>query len=206
MKLAFDILGNDKWTAGGIYLRNLFLALNSLKEDRPEIFLVSRGKRIVKKEVLKFLGIKTLLYGCLEDEGSINENGNNDKSLREIDPAFEQCLIDNKIDVFIGSPYAHNLKNIPTISILADFQHIYFPEFFSEQEIEDRNRYFLEAAKKSSAIILPGGSSLEDFANIFPDFANKARVFHPIAVISEQIFQSDSSYVLSKYKLPKLFF
>jgi glycosyltransferase involved in cell wall biosynthesis len=79
----------------------------------------------------------------------------------------------NKIDILL--PSINPLKNqkIPWIGYLYDYQHAYYPEFFSKEEIASRNIQFKRMLSEASHVIVNAKSVLDDIKKYNPEHQAK---------------------------------
>lgn len=102
-------------------------------------------------------------------------------------------------------PIEH-LINCRSVNYIFDFQHKYYPEFFSKDDIIYRDRMFSEIIKTSKAILVNARSVSDDIAKYYPSC--KARVYSlPFAAApSENWFDDGGVDVVSKYNLNSEYF
>jgi glycosyltransferase involved in cell wall biosynthesis len=95
--------------------------------------------------------------------------------------------------------------NISVFCYLFDCQHKYFPEYFPDDEIKNRDLYFLKMIKTYSKIIVVANSVKSDLVKFYD--ANPDQIYNlPFAPILNSIYLKNNIQCLKKYNLPKRFF
>lgn len=87
------------------------------------------------------------------------------------------------------------LKNLPGVKLLgimpiswiADFQHNYFPEFFSRQETAQRNSNFKQMAEASNPLVVSSEAAREDLLRFYRAGRKNVHVVHFVSDIGEEI-------------------
>lgn len=95
---------------------------------------------------------------------------------------------------------------IPWIGYIVDFQHKYYPEFFTNKGYKRRDFLFEEIIKYSNSIIVNSETIKDDVAHFYPNF--KQKVFSlPFAPSPNADLLEEIEHGLnSKYNLPKRYF
>ena len=211
LRIAFAHIPGEGWSAGTYYLKNLFYALRSLSaEIQPEIVLLVRKNTAPEEydelapyadEVLQQPGVERRAF-LVELITSI---GKRLGIVSEKENPLSVFLKRHGVDVFfsLGAPPANFL--LPFLSWIPDFQHLHYPEFFSEQEIKSRDTSFECSARSATRVILSSNSALEDFKEFAPWAVKKARVLSFVAQISDDIYQENPEAVCRKYNIPERF-
>lgn len=209
LRIAFAHIPGEGWSAGTYYLKNLFYALRSLSvEIQPEIVLLIRKNTAPEEydelapyvdEVLQQPSVARkaffveLITNVGKRLGIVPEKGN----------PVSDLLKRQGVDVFftLGAPPPNFL--LPFLSWIPDFQHLHYPEFFSEQEITRRNVSFKCSARSATRVILSSNSSLKDFKEFAPWALDKARVLPFVAQVPAEVYDNSPESICSKYNLPE---
>lgn len=95
---------------------------------------------------------------------------------------------------------------VPWVGYLADFQHRYFPQFFSDDERAERDRYFERMLTSAEAVIVNSMHAASDIDRFHPK--HPTRIFSlPFAPpFRGDIIAEPSSPILSLYKIPEKYF
>lgn len=89
---------------------------------------------------------------------------------------------------------------------IPDFQHLYFPKYFSKKECRRRDWLFRMMARRSSLVVLSSRSAEEDFLKFIPAAWKKSRVLSFRTVPPNDWFDLDPMSVQQQYGLPDKFF
>lgn len=194
----------DSWTGGVVYTQNLVRAISSLPVEERNQLKLSVGVQASNLKLVESLS-------------------------RFIDQVYAKSFLDRaylKISKVIADNVSFiplNLLNInkfdfvyPDIAGLRcpyrwggciyDFQHYHFPHFFSQDEIESRNRINQRIAEAAPVIILISQIVQEDFNYLYPEAASRSTVIHPITCSEPEWFQLEPKVIQEKYGLPNYFF
>jgi len=113
---------------------------------------------------------------------------------------FKNCVI---IPTFI--PLEPDVQ-VPWVGYLYDFQHKYYPDFFSNEEIIRRDYEFSQMLTKARAVIVNASEVKKDIKKFYPQA--KCRVFNlPFSAAPiESWFEPASANFMQKYMLPQKYF
>jgi glycosyltransferase involved in cell wall biosynthesis len=89
---------------------------------------------------------------------------------------------------------------------IADFQHKYLPDFYSEHEIAFRDRSFRRLSNGSSPVVLSSESAKSDLKRFFPLHTRPSRVLSFRVHIPEAWVESALHGTVQKYNLPNKYF
>jgi glycosyltransferase involved in cell wall biosynthesis len=211
-RVAFSNLSHLDWTAGAHYLRNLFIALHSLGDERPQIDLL-------------------VCSGATPDSYS-RVDGLQDRILeapRAPEPSFlerQKARVERRLGVYRepASPLLPYLKSegvqtvfvtstdygsdfdLPLLSWIPDFQYVHLPEMFGDAEVDRRNREVMRISAHAARVVLSSEDALRDLRSVSPSGAERARVMHFVAQVPESAYEGDPTGVCSEYHLPERFF
>lgn len=198
IKVAFLFQASENWLGGLNYYKNLFFAISRIKKPIIEPYILKpksdNAKILLDIDNVKILK-KNLKYRFLKIFSKIFKN------------KFNPLIIANQIDV-ISHVYSKDC-NVPTISWIPDFQHLHLPEMFTENETKERDNEYLEIAQNSKLVILSSNDALNDFKNFAPEYADKGRVLHFVAIPDADAYKNIGNLeeqIKSKFKLPEKYF
>lgn len=209
------ILNEDRrWVGGTQYITNIILALAQLPaETRTAFDICLIGSHSSDSNLNG--QIRQHLSNTYHQEADLPprtlQNRIRWKFRRKLfglhDPAFDDFLKQAKID-FIYPYYTLGKITFPYRSAawIYDFQHKHLPQFFTQQEIEDRDREFARIAYNAPTIVLSSETAASEFQNFFPEAAHKSRVLPFRVPPLPTWYEADPSQIQSKYFLPDRFF
>ncbi|MCL2051996.1 MAG: glycosyltransferase [Lachnospiraceae bacterium] len=102
---------------------------------------------------------------------------------------------------FINLKFLKYMKITP-ISWIYDFQHLYYPTYFSEKEIRRRNLLFSKIANDNNPLIVSSNCAKNDLLNYFNPSRQKLYVVHFISYIENELNKltlSREGEILQKY-------
>ncbi len=193
--------GNSNWMGGSLYTQNLVRAISCLPvEERSKI----------KLSVACLSSQLTLLEPVLPEIDKVYISG---KIYLKICHALAQRLIFipsqtfNPLEIdFLYPTYVGTKSPYQWGAWIPDFQHHYFPDFFSEQEIKRRNIIHKKMANNASVVILSSKMAQSDFHNLYPEAASRTKVMNFVSYLKPEFFASNPQSVQKEYKLPDRFF
>lgn len=199
---------SKEWMGGLNYFKNLLFALDTIRTKELEIF-VFVGKKTDVDIKNMFKKYATVIEDSLFDRKSIkwffSKIGFN---IFKSHFFLEKLL--NKYDLEILShSFTTKIRNIKTINWIPDFQHIHLPNMFSKEDIEKRNKSFMDIIKHSDAIVVSSNDAMKDLVNFAPSYKSKAKVLHFVSQPHESYYKFDKNNqnkLNEKYKLKDDFF
>jgi len=208
-RIAFRDLASAEWAAGENYLFNLFTAVRKVGKDDVQLILLSysdtpRGAREEEKPFDQVLIIPDpsqaqyfrLSYRAI-DKIKQAVGLENDLSAR---------LRKHKVDALFTSLNGLGTNfRLPSLLWMPDFQSLYLPENFTEQEKLGIRTLLHTEGGKATRLIVSSNATFHHLEQHFPNLANKARILRFATVIPERVFRDDPSLVCAMYHLPERF-
>jgi glycosyltransferase involved in cell wall biosynthesis len=198
---------DENWIGGTYYILNLISALASLPEERkPFITILSKNK--TDFDAAKKTGYPYLVYqNPLDYKRNIGEAVINKLvkyfTKRDI---IDKRISQKKIDVLFpanNDPCFNRIKNM--LYWFPDFQHIIYPNFFKEGELDTRNAVIKEIANSSLPLLLSSQAAWRDWESLSLDTSCKVHVV-PFAVTHPSIGDLDIGELLKEFKIEKDYF
>ena len=190
IKIGFLINFNTlKWLGGTYVIKNLIHCINTFSKKEIIPVLIVK-KKLSKKEIKEFKNIKLIKTNFFHNQNLIKKIyhklliilfGKSDY--------YENFFIKNKIDVLShinvmsNSIFLGNKSTIKSLSFIADFQHIHYPENFSFKNILMRNLNIRMSALHSSKIILSSFDAKKDLKNI-------SKIAYKKSAVNQVIFKA----------------
>ena len=213
VRIALIMQGGRAWAGGSEYIKNIVLALASLPPETQSTFTVKLiCSKAIESELLKPLTpfLESIHY--LEDQKPFTiPNRLLWKAQRILfrseSSRFETFLDSLGVDFvyphFAASPKQHSYRSCPWIP---DFQHKYLPDFFSLEEILQRDRAFSRMSELSNTVVVSSETAKSDFYKFFPNSKSKVEVLRFKTVLPKKYYSEDSVVIQHKYNLPDRFF
>lgn len=223
MKITINTDGFNEWGGGVDFIKYLLLIL-STKDDVFTDIIVPKDDfaSLFRKNVFPIKnGIKSLGKGKFPrwvkkdgfDEGYYHNafSGLVDKSKLTFINSNSNSYFDYhaKSDNDIIFPCmrvpTNSVFDSPWIGYIYDFQHCYYPSFFSVREIKKRELYFRGMLSSANNIIVNANSVIADAKNFIGDFSADLHAL-PFSPCPQQIWLDDNSNLVDKYAINKDYF
>ena len=176
IRVAF-ILGftDADWMGGLNYFRNLLTALTALPDRKIEP-VVFTGKKYDPDLLANFSFLPVVHSSLFDRWHPLWIIRSACRQLIHSDVVLEFLLLKHNVTILSHSLSMRALSHIPQMGWIPDFQHIHLPEYFTEQEVEYRNRTFNALAKKCETILVSSYAARQDFISFSPEYEDKIRV------------------------------
>lgn len=204
MKIAFAPMGDERWMAGEVIVRNILLSVRELNNPSVTMSIVSGDVRTIRE---KYQTADEFI--CYTKPNRYNLRWAGDQIAKRVmgtNPSLERLLKQNQVDVFFGSCLSFAHRGVATLSWMPDFQHVHMPDMFSPEECAARDEAFERAARVSTRVILLSRAVQDDFRARLPQYVAKTRVLSPVTRVPSKIYDDDPRNVLATYHLPEKFF
>jgi len=214
LRIGLIMQGGKDWIGGTQYIKNIIYALGSLPIEVRKTFEICLicSKSFDSEEYNQISGCLDDVYyfeSELEDFNLLNRI--RWKIIRifykQAYPRFDEFIKRRKID-FLYPYFANNKKptSYKSAAWIPDFQHKYLTDFFSQEEIEQRDRSISLIASQASTIVLSSVAAELDFHKFFPDGKNKSKVLSFKTSIPNEYYDLNPIDTQKKYNLPERFF
>jgi len=202
-KLGIKFEYNDQWIGGTYYFLNLIHVLKNIKiDDQPVIVIFSKVadfNYVLEQTKYKFLEFIDLEKSDLTISKRI---------FNRIYRQFCNCVyfkkkFTGKLDVLLlmkWNDYFINVSKENCVFWIPDFQHKYFPGFYSEQglsKIEENIKWISLNAKK---VIFSSADALKDWNRHYPNYKGKNQIIR-FTVTHPEYVSIDSKVVRNKFSI-----
>jgi glycosyltransferase involved in cell wall biosynthesis len=207
IKLGLIFSYDEGWIGGTYYILNLINAFNTLPvEKKPEIIILSNKTEdflIAKKSGYIFLNyinpynLKKNLFEKIISLVFILFLKNN---------IYDKFLLKNKIDfLFPANNYSiyDLIKN--KLYWIPDFQHIYFPDYFSKNDIKKRNDVIKKISHSKKTLILSSNTAKKHWNKIVTNNSCNVLVI-PFAVTHPDIKSICIKSILLEFSISEKYF
>lgn len=194
----------DSWTGGVVYTQNLVRAIASLPVEKRNQIKLSVG---VQASNLKLV---EPISRFIDQVYPINFWHRAYLKISKLIADKASFIPPNILNInkfnFVYPDLAGLRCPYPWGGCIYDFQHYHLPQFFSQEEIESRNKIAQRIAEAAPVIILISQIVQEDFNYLYPEAASRSTVMHPITCSEPEWFQLEPKVTQEKYGLPDYFF
>jgi glycosyltransferase involved in cell wall biosynthesis len=198
------ILNPGDWSGGRNYLRNLFVAIRTLPEN-PITPVIFTGKRQGDASV-DFPGVEVI-------RSSLLDRNSPSWLLRRIiakttaqDSVLQALLQRHGVSILSHSLHLGRQTALKTIGWIPDFQHIHLPEFFSTEDLRQRDRDYMKLCELCDKIIVSSGCVASDLQAFAPAYAHKAELLRFVASPSPLAHSATLSDLQKTYSFNKPYF
>lgn len=199
-------IGGLHWIAGVNYVVNLMLALNNLpEEERAKVYLIELAdsdlglydKAASRVQVIPWPG---------RNKRSIFARLFRRVDVRELQKMQALSVQKENISCVFPCKFRNGVQyGVPWIGWAVDFQHKYYPEFFTPSYVQERDDLFIWHGENSPLVVNSSQCAVEDFDRYYPGYRHKLRVLHFRTVPFPEWFTGDPEAVTRKYKLSPKF-
>lgn len=192
-KVLFDISGSDAWIGGIYYMRNI-------------IYQLTVTETIMKK--CELIVVYSDKYAELFDEFASSAKLIEYNSQNRYDRLKKLLYVVTKADLIY---YYHGYKFDPmhllrkkAIYWIPDFQECYYPEFFSEGQLEQRKKRVQEVVDSKHPLVLSSNSCKNDFLKFYDKQYSNIFIVPFVSAIDKEVEQArklDISAILEKHDL-----
>lgn len=199
MRLGVVDLSTEAWTAGGLITETVVRSLMLVSKGKHEIFVVGnspkRWEGIAEYVTLEWPGVPTMskLFLRLSNLG------------RAPNIVDYWCRRLRLSALFLTQDCSPKKAPYGRIAWIPDFQHLYLPQYFSDQEVLQRNATFLRWAECADRVLLSSRPAYDDFVRTYPQYSDRAIIaeFPSLFAFREGggVFVDSSS----RFKLPHRF-
>jgi glycosyltransferase involved in cell wall biosynthesis len=199
------VLEQVGWLGGVNYFRNLFLALQSLPDAKikPVVFTGMRS------DVSAFEGLVTIIRSPVFDRFTFPWLIRKIlvEMLRHRDYQLYWLMRSQRIDLLSHSDRFWNNCSIPSLEWIPDFQHLHLPEFFSREELLQRNIEFMRMIRESDAMLLSSQDALDDLNRFCPDNSTPTHILRFVSCIQPNLVElSNRADLVARYNLDRPWF
>lgn len=199
-KIGIVFSNDENWIGGTYYLLNLVSSFLKLDDkNRPEVTIFSWDKKdfdIVQKTGYPYLNFLNFYIPYSLPERILNK----------FFPTFckkhiKKYFLSNQVDVVFPYGFQEPFMKIPNkIFWIPDFQELFFPNYFSEKEIDSRKANHQRIKDDKGILILSSKSVQTDFLNFYPNPDCKPKVVN-FAVTHPPYQHLDIELLKNKFKI-----
>ena len=187
--IGIELINDKNWMGGTLYLKNLVMILSQLPaSERPKI---------------KLFGSQTMINELEEEIGRQRDTNSRfwaDKLFR----FFKKNKLsyqDHEIDViYPGFGSVNGTHKL--LRWIPDFQHKYYPDLFTDEELQKRDFAIKEIVEAGESVVLSSNTAVYDLKNFFPNSSAKVNVWRFCSFINWPEWQSQ---IIQKYQIPDKF-
>ncbi len=206
ISVAFKNMADPGWLAGGQYLYNLLYAVKASHLELETVLRVVPNTPPESYALLDGLIDRVIEFPPPMPKFVKQLPGLARNRITPILINEDAFLRKHQIDAQFMLVNPGNAQHVPSATWIPDFQHLYFPELFTRQDLEHRANAYPSGARKTRLVVVSSACALKDLQRIAPDTVEKTRVLSFTAQIDPSIYERDPAHALSHFHLPEKFF
>jgi hypothetical protein len=206
VKIAFAQMGDERWMAGEVIVRNLLIGLRELGVPDLRTALLTGSPADDRLRERYAAADEFLAYRQPRRPSPLWLGNGVAKRVFERDALLDRFLVEHGVDAIFGMGVWVGKGRTASLAWLPDFQHIHLPDMFSAAERAARDRDFAHYAAAATRVVLLSEAVKTDLATFLPAYAAKARVLSPITRVPAEAYEGDPAAVVRTYNLPERFF
>ena len=205
--------GGRGWIGGSEYIKNIVFALGNLPAELRRTFELNLlcNEALEDKFTEQIFPYLNRIYVHGTDLNPVTLSNRIwwklSRSFLKIDNLRIESFFDReKIDFVYPFLSRTPKKNYRCASWIPDFQHKYLPDFFTPEEIKQRDKGFSNIAKYASTIVVSSKVAQSDLHHFFPETKDKSSVLSFRTFPQSTWYTGDPLQTQKKYHLPDRFF
>ncbi len=119
------------------------------------------------------------------------------RNMREVEMLLR--LTFNRIKYIYPSFAIRGLNKNRTIAWIPDFQHVIYPQFFSDEEKSFRDEYYGDIAKYHSKLVLSSKDAYDTYVRLYPDYCDNVSVVPFASAIEPRMTAGNPQEIRRKY-------
>jgi glycosyltransferase involved in cell wall biosynthesis len=120
--------------------------------------------------------------------------------------AIVRAIDDNDVPVaLLTVTFAAEARHLAAVGWIPDFQHVHLPEYFSPDELRNRDASFRLLAKHASIVLLSSENARDHFVEFEPEHAHKARVASFPSLLAFEELPRPAAPARERFHLPEKF-
>jgi len=174
--LGIQVLDNDAWMGGTIYVRNLIYAIAGLEPaERPPVRLIGweHARASLVEELAGFDFVET---PAVASRTSSLVRRAIRRLYRGLSGEAASSPYDG-IDIVFPALHTGNAGNVRRLFWIPDFQHEHMPEFFPDEELVARRKKDAAIAGADGHLVLSSRMALADYQRLYPDATTTPHVW-----------------------------
>ena len=200
MRILFKAYSDNIWMGAVYYVKNIvYQFLEYTKTDEKHQYEVYIYTPKGKADLFDFCkGYDNVRFIYAKKRPWSKGEGFIARNLRELEWILR--IYGKRIDYIYPSYSPKSIYRKKSISWIPDFQHVYYPEFFSKGEKEFRDSYFKEIAMNHSKLVL-SSKDYDTYCRLYPKYTKNVGIVHFVSAIEEKDTAGDIKEVLARYNI-----
>lgn len=193
-RIMLEAVWGSNWIGGVYYVRNMCFSLmkNAYINENYEIFIHTLPEN------------RKLFIPMVNPDHVVCTEG-----YRGLSAGFQKKSIYRKFGIDIMFPLLERVyipSKVKEIAWIPDFQHLYYPDFFSSKDYNSRENKYNSFVDDKYPLVLSSNAALTDFMGHYSSTKEKVFVIPFVSYIEDMIRSCNDDYstrVLEKYRIAK---
>lgn len=206
VRIGINFTHDENWIGGTYYITNLVSALKTLPDShKPQIIVLTWNESdydMIRQTGYPHLAYQNFFIPLNPVERIVNKTSRiiSDKNV------INKVLSSKQVDVVFPCYTSKHFEKVSRkIFWIPDFQEIYYPNFFSADQIENRKRIQKTIIDSASQIVFSSNNAIADFQKIYPNAKNKIHVLN-FAVTHPEFSSVEINWLKEKYQITQKYF
>mgnify|MGYP000075901770 CR=1 FL=1 len=192
-KIGLLLYDQKEWTGGFYYTLNLIRSLQFLPDaEKPHIYFFYGGNKIdISQEILQikypYASYAPLYVKINVLQRIINKIKRFIRKDADLLGTYSSGTVDFMypcLNLSLEGEFSF-LKKIKKIYWIPDFQDKYYPDFFSKEELENREHLKLQFIEKKVPLAFSSYNAAADFKKFYPNATNKTNVLRFASILPD---------------------
>ena len=206
IRIGINFTHDENWIGGTYYITNLVSSLKTLPDNhKPQIIVLTWNES--DYDMIRQTGYPHLAYqNFFIPLNPVQRLVNKASGIISDKNVINKVLSDKQVDVVFPCYTSKHFEKVSgKIFWIPDFQEIYYPNFFSAEQIENRKRTQKAIIDSASRIIFSSNNAIADFQKLYPNAKNKTHVLN-FAVTHPEFSSLESNSLKEKYQITQKYF
>ncbi len=190
------------WMGGVYYLLNLFEAVADHGENHLHPVVITGEKTLVPTLEKRVQIFRTSLLDKWSSAWVLRKGA---QRLLSSDHGLAKWLKRKQITTLSHSVPIHGHPEIRCAGWIPDFQHHHLPDFFSRDEVLQRDRLFRRVISESHVVFVSSEHARKDLARFAPEHSDKASVLRFAVKPHPELPHDEIQSVLARYSIERDF-
>lgn len=198
-RVLFKAYSSDSWMGAVYYVKNIvYQFLEYTKSDdryKYEIYIYIPKEKAHIYDFCKMYDNVHFLYS--KERPWSNGDDFFSRNIREL--GWIIAIYGMRIGYIYPNFSPKSIYHKKSISWIPDFQHVYYPDFFTKEERAFRDAYFFDIAQNHGRLVLSSQDAYDTYCRLYPNYVKGVGVVHFVSAIDERDIAGDINHILTKY-------
>lgn len=200
---------DENWIAGAYYILNIIHALNTIEDDlKPHVVVLSQKEEnfdIVKSET-QYPYLSYFKFPIRPNYSVVERAVNKAGRIIIGENLIVKIPIPPPIDFLYPDQHESvQIKGLKKVNWIPDFQEVFLPHLFSNEQVTSRKKYQQEILCKGDFVVFSSENAKSHYLKLYPE-AKAETVVLPFAVTHPDFSNQHIDSLKTTYNLPENYF